>query len=211
MQVIENAKQLEKLCDYCTAIEPKLHVVMEKYGYPPLWYREPNFATLVLTILEQQVSLASAKSAFNKLIEKIGEITLENILKLAEEELSACYFSRQKTTYVKLLSNEIVSGKLNITALNKLNEPEIRNRLIQIKGIGNWTVDMYVMMSLNHSNIFPSGDLATIKSVFELELIAPDTSKEKIILFMKRFSPYQTAATYLLWHYYIQKRNLKLE
>ncbi len=208
---IKNEIDFRNRCNWCIQKEAKLQRVIEKYSFPPFWSRKPNFATLVLTILEQQVSLASAKAAFNKLEERIDAITPVNLLKLSDEELRACYFSRQKTKYVKILANEIETGNLNLSRLNVLNETEIRDRLIQIKGIGNWTIDMYLMMSLHFSDIFPPGDLATIKAVYELELVPPESSKEEIILFMKKFSPNRSAATYLLWHNYIEKRNLELE
>ncbi len=211
MERIQNLKDFHLQCNRCIQIEPKLKIVIEKYGYPPMWQREPNFATLILTILEQQVSLASAKAAFIKLKNRIGEITPENLLQLTDEELRSCYFSRQKTKYARILAIEIVKGKLDLTKLNQMDEPQIRSQLIKIKGIGHWSVDMYVLMSLLFADIFPPGDLATIKSVYELELVSPQMSKEEIIKYMEKFAPHRSAATYILWHNYIQKRKLILE
>ena len=211
MNKIPDKKHFIELCDWCVNIEPKLKPAITQFGYPPFWHREPNFATLILTILEQQVSLASAKSTYNKLVEKIKNVTPENLLKLTDEELRMCYFSRQKSTYTKNLSYEIITGKLNLEMLNSQPAEEIRSRLIQIKGIGHWTIDMYLLMSLHYTDIFPPGDLATIKSVYELELVPATFSKEEIINFMKIFSPYKSVATYILWHSYIERRNLKLE
>ena len=211
MDKIKDKHHFTQLCDWCMNIESKLKPVIKSFGYPPLWYREPNFATLILTILEQQVSLVSAKATYNKLVEKIGNITTEKLLNLTEDELKACYFSRQKVVYTKVLANEIISGELDLNELNKLPENEIRTTLIKLKGIGHWTIDMYLLMSLHFADIFPPGDLATIKSVYELELVPPSFSKEEIVNFMKKFSPYQSVATYILWHSYIERRNLKLE
>lgn len=211
MERIQNKQHFETLCNWCIQIEPRLKPVIAKFGYPPFWHREPDFATLVLTILEQQVSLASARAAFVKLKERIGEITPENILNLSDEELRQCYFSRQKTVYTKILATEIMSGNLNLNVLNMQTDEEIRSFLIKIKGIGHWTIDMYLMMSLHFADIFPPGDLATIKAVYELELVPKSATKEEIITFMQRFSPWQSVATYILWHSYIERRNLKLE
>jgi len=211
MKKIQNKEEFKTLCNWCTNIEPKLKTVIEKFGYPPFWHREPDFPTLILTILEQQVSLASAKSSFNKLVERIKIVTPENLLKLTDQELRECYFSRQKSTYSKILSAEIISGKLNLENLNSQSAEEIRSRLIKIKGIGNWTIDMYLLMSLHFADIFPPGDLATIKAVYELELVSATASKEEIINFMKKFTPFQSVATYILWHSYIERRKLKLE
>jgi DNA-3-methyladenine glycosylase II len=211
MKKIQNEKEFKTLCDWCSNIEPKLKPVLEKFGYPPFWHRNPDFSTLILTILEQQVSLASAKSSFNKLVERITIVTPENLLKLTDEELRACYFSRQKATYSRILANEIISGKLNHEDLNSQSSEEIRSTLIKIKGIGHWTIDMYLLMSLHFADIFPPGDLATIKAVYELDLVSATASKEEIVNFMKKFSPFQSATTYILWHSYIEGRNLKLE
>ena len=211
MNKIRDNQHFTELCDWCAEIEPKLKQVLEKFGYPPFWHRNPDFATLILTILEQQVSLASAKSSFNKLVEKIKIVIPENLLKLTDEELRECYFSRQKATYSKILANEIISGKLNLEYLNSQSAEVIRSTLIKIKGIGHWTVDMYLLMSLHFADIFPPGDLATIKAVYEIELVPSTCSKEEIVNFMKKFSPYQSVATYILWHSYIERRNLKLE
>ena len=211
MERIQNKQHFETLCDWCIQIEPKLHPVIHRFGYPPFWHREPDFATLGLTILEQQVSLASAKAAYNKLVERIGEVTPENLITLTDEELRQCYFSRQKALYIRILANEIISGKLNLEVLNSQSAEEIRSTLIKIKGIGHWTIDMYLLMSLHFADIFPPGDLATIKAVYELELVSPKAGKEEIITFMQRFSPWQSVVTTILWHSYIEKRKLKLE
>ncbi len=224
MNKIRNKEHFIELCDWCVGIEPKFKLVIEKFGYPPFWHREPDFPTLILTILEQQVSLASAKSAFNKLVEKINivtqkisvqkimdHLTPENLLKLTDGDLRSCYFSRQKIVYTKILASEIVSGNLNLNELNNLTEKEIRSRLLHLKGIGHWTIDMYLLMSLHFADIFPPGDLATIKAVYELELVPATSSKEEIINFIKNFSPYQSVATFILWHSYIERRNLFLE
>lgn len=210
MKKIQNESEFKKLCDWCVEKEPKLEPVIQQFDYPPFWYRKPNFATLILTILEQQVSLASAKAAFDKLVQKIEVVSPQNLLQLSDEELRACYFSRQKIIYTRILATEISEGRLNLESLNKQSEKEIREKLIQLKGIGNWTIDMYVLMSLHFADIFPPGDLATIKSVYELELVPIESSKEDIIVYMKKFSPYRSVASYILWHAYIEKRNLKL-
>jgi len=211
MKKIQNKNHFFELCDLCIKIEPKFKPVIDQFGYPPFWHREANFETLILTILEQQVSLASAKAAYNKLIDKIGKVTPRNLLRLTDDELRTCYFSRQKIIYTRILSSKIIEGHLNLELLNNQTEQQIRAQLIKLKGIGNWTIDIYVLMSLHFADIFPPGDLACIKSVYELELVSPESTKDDIIEYMKTFSPYQSVATYILWHNYIQKRKLKLE
>jgi DNA-3-methyladenine glycosylase II len=210
MEKIQNEQHFKELCDWVIAKDERFEQVSENFGYPPLWFRPPNFDTLILTILEQQVSLAAARSAYNKLVQKVEIITPENLLVLSDEELRDCYFSRQKIRYARILANEISEGHLNLEEMNELPEHEIRSRLIQLKGIGHWTIDMYVLMSLHFADIFPPGDLATIKAVFELKLMPEGTRKNEIVRYMEKFKPYRSAATYLLWHYYLEKRNLEL-
>lgn len=211
MNKIRNETEFKKYCDWCIDKETKLETVIQKYDYPPFWHRDPDFATLVLTILEQQVSLASAKAAYLKLQQRIKEVTPKNLLRLSDEEMRDCYFSRQKIEYTRILATEIDNKNLDLVEINELSEDQIRDRLIKLKGIGNWTVDMYVLMSLHFADIFPPGDLATIKAVYELELVPAEATKSEIIEFMKRFSPHRSAATYILWHAYIEKRKLVLE
>ena len=210
MEKFQNEQHFRELCDWVVDRDSRFQPVIEAFGYPPLWYRPPDFSTLVLTILEQQVSLAAARSMFNRLVQRVESLTPQNLLQLDEDGLRECGLSRQKSRYVRNVADEIVSGNLDMETLNTWNESQIRERLIQIKGIGHWTVDMYVLMSLLFGDIFPPGDLATIKATYELELVEPSDGKNEIILFMKQFEPWRSAATYLLWHYYLEKRSLSL-
>src|SRR6476660_8146619 len=127
-------------CDVISEKDSDLKKIITQYGYPPFWSRISSFATLIHIILEQQVSLASAKAAFLKLESKIGHITPEKILLLTDEEMKACYFSRQKIKYARHLAGAIVNGELTIEQLNNLPDDLVRNELKKIKGIGDWTV-----------------------------------------------------------------------
>ena len=204
------AEEIKPLSDLIIKTEPGFKQVVEQFGYPPFWHREPGFATLVLTILEQQVSLAAAASAFNRLIQKTGIITPESILSLSDNEMKACYFSRQKIIYTKHLASILAEGKLDLLELNTKPDIIVRSELIKINGIGEWTIDTYMIMSLHRSDIFPAGDLAAVKALHELKLQKADTTKAGMIRYMERFSPYRSIATCLLWHSYIQKRGLVL-
>ena len=123
------------LCDSLAERDKDLKNIIIQFGYPPLWSRTPSFATLIHIILEQQVSLASAKAAFLKLESAIGHITPEKILQLSDEEMKACYFSRQKTKYAKHLAEVILNGELNIDALQTLPDNAVRTELKKVKGI----------------------------------------------------------------------------
>ena len=198
------------LGDKLTKKDKHLRFIVKQYGYPPLWTRPANFQTLVHIILEQQVSLASARAALNKLQEKLGVITPRKIFSLSDEELKACYFSRQKIVYVKCLAQSILAKQTNLKTLSSLNDSEVRQQLKTIKGIGDWTVDVYLLFALQRTDIFPVGDLAMVNALKEIKQLPKKISQEKLLALGERWRPYRSIATMLLWHYYIQKRGIKL-
>lgn len=200
--------ELAKICKKLAKTDSDLKYIFETYGTPPLWKRDANFATLIHIILEQQVSLASALSAFNKLREKLdGKITPENVLKLSDEELKACYFSRQKTVYARELSKAILNGKLNLKKIENLSDADAKNELKKIKGIGDWTSDIYLLMAMLRADVMPKGDLAlhiAWKKLKNLEH-APDSEEFQIIA--EKWKPFRAVAARLLWHFYLSVRN----
>src|SRR5580698_8906038 len=124
-----NKENFHQLCDHLAKKDKHLKQILQQHGYPPLWQRKPNFETLIHIILEQQVSLASAKAALKKLKEKIGTATPKKLLALTDAELKACYFSRQKTVYARHLAEAILNGELSIGKIVLLTDEEIRNEL----------------------------------------------------------------------------------
>lgn len=194
------------LCDTLAEIDPHLKSIIEQYGYPPFWKRTASFQTLLHIILEQQVSLASALAALNKLKEKIGDITPGSLLLLSNDELKACYFSRQKIIYAQHLTNAFVNNQINLDELNTMDNDTIRSILTKIKGIGNWSVDVYLMLVLQRCDVLPLGDIALLTSIKETCGLAKQTSKEAIALIAQKWKPYQTIATFILWHAYLSKR-----
>ena len=195
-----------QLCDRLAAMDADLQGIINRYGYPPIWSRTNTFESLVHIILEQQVSLASALSALNRLKERIVEITPARVLLLTDEELKACYFSRQKTIYVKHLAEFIISGKLSLAELELLPDDEVRSRLMAVKGIGNWTVDIYLIFILHRADIFPIGDLAAVNALKKVKNLSGSVSREDILLIAERWKPYRTLATMLLWRFYLEER-----
>jgi DNA-3-methyladenine glycosylase II len=199
---------------YCTILsqrDPDLKAIISLHGHPPMWTRPGTFQTLILTILEQQVSLASAYAAFKKLREKIGFVTPAKVLKLTDAELRACYFSRQKTAYARCLAKAIQSGELNLRKLKHKPEEEIRLELKKIKGIGDWTVDVYLMHALQRTDLFPLGDIALVNSLKEVKKLPVHSTKDHMLNVAEAWRPYRTIASMILWHAYIQKRGIKLQ
>ncbi len=199
----------EQLCDQLADRELIFKKILEQYGYPPLWSRKPSFETLVHIILEQQVSLASAKAALNKLKEKIGPVTPPALLALSEEELKACYLSRQKIVYTRCLANAIMDKTLSLKKLQGMRNEDIRVSLTAIKGIGNWTVDVFLMMVLNRTDLFPLGDIALVNSLKHCRQLPAHTTREELAAIASAWQPYRTIAAYMLWHAYIKRKNIK--
>ena len=195
-------------CDELAGRDEHLASVINTYGYPPMWVRPASFATLVLIILEQQVSLASAYAAFKKLKEKAGNITASRIMQLTDEELRSCYLSRQKMTYVRGLAQSVLAKQLRLKSLNTLDDESVRYQLKKHKGIGDWTADIYLIHALNRTDIFPIGDLALVKSLKELKQLPAHTDQRELLEVAELWRPYRTIATMLLWHRYIQQRKM---
>ena len=199
-------KNFKSICDNLATDDPDLRSIIQQYGYPPFWKRTASFETLVHIILEQQVSLASALATLKKLKEKVGEITPVNLLLLSNEELKECYFSRQKIIYTRNLADAIVKGEISLNELNTMDNDTIRSTLTKLKGIGNWSVDVYLMMVLQRCDIFPLGDVALITSIKETKRLSKETSRKAIAIIAEKWKPYQTVAAFILWHSYLSKR-----
>ncbi|HMH22835.1 MAG TPA: hypothetical protein VK563_13710 [Puia sp.] len=191
------------LCDRLASADAELAAILGAHGYPPMWNRPNTFGTLVHIILEQQVSLASALSALNKLRDKIGEITPEKVQLLTDDELRACYFSRQKAGYVRYLASALVSGQIDLEEMATLGDDAVRARLTALKGVGNWTVDIYLIFVLKRADIFPLGDLAAVNALRRIKKIPKDIPREQLLPVIAEWEPMRTIATMLLWHYYL--------
>jgi DNA-3-methyladenine glycosylase II len=184
--------------------------LVNTYGYPPTYSRTQSFESLIHIILEQQVSLASAKAALVKLKEKIGTITPTKILQLNDEELKSCYFSRQKIVYARALANSFLKKEIVLSTFSFKTNEEIRLELIAIKGIGNWTVDVYLMMCMQRMDLFPIGDIALINSM-KYEFKLPNTTtKDDLLKMADKWQPYRSIAAFIFWNAYIKRKGILL-
>ena len=185
--IIVNKADVKKL----TSTHRIFSFIKDKYGIPPNWQRPEGFVSLSRIILEQQVSLASAKAHFIKLNNYLSEFSPAEILKLTDEEMRACQISRQKAEYLRALSQSVIKKELNFDELSEMDAVDVRKRLTSIKGIGNWTTDIYLMFCLQNKDIFPLGDIALITTIKELTNIK---SEEGIIRFTKKLKPLRSLA-----------------
>ncbi|MCB0727368.1 MAG: DNA-3-methyladenine glycosylase 2 family protein [Ignavibacteriae bacterium] len=183
-------------------------LIYSKYGAPPDWSRPEGFVSLSQFIIGQQVSLASAKAHFVKLNDYLGDFSPVNILKLTDKEMRDCQISRQKANYLRGLSSAILNGDIDLENLSELPETDIRTKLKSIKGIGDWTTDVYLMFCLQSKDIFPIGDIAVVNTIKELTDVK---TRSGIILLAENWKPLRSLAVYFLWHYYLSKRNRSFE
>ena len=180
--------------------------VVQKYGAPPLWVREPGFPTLVYIILEQQVSLASAKAAFDRLNIAVRPLTPRRFLKLTDDELLRIGFSRQKTLYTRLLAESLSRGYFDLRNLHGLHDDAVRKMLVAFKGIGNWTADIYLLSALRRPDIWPTGDLALATAVQEVKRLRQRPSPERLEKMSAPWRPWRAVAARMFWHHYLSKR-----
>lgn len=202
-------KSLRRAVRLLAARDADLAAIVQHFGPPPLWARRPGFATLVHLILEQQVSLASAKAAFIKLQTTLGEVEPHLLLTLSDDELKAIGFSRQKTLYARLLAEAVRDGQLDFTQLNELEDDRVRAMLTQLKGIGVWTADCYLLMALRRPDVWPHGDLALAVAWQRLKQLPERPSYPALGEVAERWRPWRAVAARLLWHNYLSERGKK--
>lgn len=195
---------MQEAFDYLLEKDTIFNLIIEQYGMPTIPKRPQGFETLVLLILEQQVSIDSAKATFLKIKASQKAIAPEILLHVSDEEYRNLGVSRQKTSYIKALATAILNKELDLESLPAKTAHQVREELIKIKGIGNWTIDIYLMFCLESPDLLPLGDIAVVNTIKELLDIH---DKDAMEIHAKQWRPYRSYATYLLWHYYLKKRN----
>jgi len=178
--------------------------IVSEYGAPPLWQRDQGFPTLIHIILEQQVSLASARAAFGRLQGLVDTLTPESFLGLSDAQLRLAGFSRQKTRYGRALANAVTGGHLNLAALDSLTDEEARDQLTRVKGIGSWTADIYLLMALRRPDVWPSGDLALEIAMQRVKGWTSRPTPAQAGQTIERWRPWRAIAARLLWQFYLQ-------
>jgi DNA-3-methyladenine glycosylase II len=206
-----DADNFRAICDQLAKRDADLKRILQTRGYPSMWTRPNSFQTLILTILEQQVSLAAAYAAFKRLKERIGTVTPDKLAALSDEDLRACYFTRQKIVYARGLTEAIQSKQIKLRALHHQPDESVREQLIALKGIGNWTIDVYLMHALRRTDLFPLGDIALVNSLKHIKQLPDDISKEDMLEIAAQWRPNRTIAAMILWHDYMQRRKVTVK
>ncbi len=177
--------------------------IVNKFGPPPIWDREEGFHTLIRIILEQQVSLHSAKAAYDKLIANANPLSPQKFMQFTDSDLKSFGFSRQKTSYGQNLANAIMDGTLDLTALWKLDDESVRSELMKTKGIGIWTADIYLLMVLKRPDVWPTGDIALAVAIQKIKNLDTRPKHEEIEEISDNWKPWRAVAARMLWHYYL--------
>jgi DNA-3-methyladenine glycosylase II len=198
---------LEEAVSRLASLDPDLAAVVDAFGVPPLWGRPAGFETLVLLILEQQVSLASAKAAYDRLAARLGGVvTPDGLLRLSDEELRTDGFSRQKARYARVLAASVTDGGLDLDGLGGLPDDEARAALTALPGIGPWTADVYLVMALRRPDVLPVGDLALQVAAQELKGLAARPSAAELEALAEPWCPHRATAARILWLHYLGTR-----
>jgi DNA-3-methyladenine glycosylase II len=180
-----------------------IHVI---HGDPPLWRRAAGFRTLVHIILEQQVSLKSAKSMLLRLQSAIEPFTPPRFIQLGDSYFRSLGVTRQKSAYLLHLSECIVSGELSFTKLARMNDDDARAVLTRIKGIGSWSADVYLLMAMRRADIWPAGDLALAVAMKDLKGLPHRPRPEELARLAENWRPHRAVAARMLWQYYLGKK-----
>jgi len=197
-----NAKAIRDGLDAIAAREPGVARAIEAAGYPEPRIRPAGHATLLRTIVGQQVSVAAAASVWGKLEALLGETIAPEALLAAEfEALRGCGLSRQKQGYARSLCELVLAGALDLKNLPEDDEEAIA-QLVQIKGIGRWSAEIYLLFAEGRSDVFPAGDLAVLIELGRLMGLPEKPSEKQLRELAEQWRPYRGAAAVLAWHSY---------
>ena len=184
--------------------DPHLAAIHRIHGPPPMWARPPGFPTLLRIILEQQVSLVSARAMFERLKSNIDPFTALGFIESGEQALRSLGVTRQKAHYCVHVAHAFTNGELNQIA--RMNDEAAHAALTHIKGVGPWTADIYLLMALRRPDIWPDGDIALASAVGKLHKMAERPSSRQLAKIAEAWRPYRSVAARMLWQYYLAER-----
>ncbi len=186
--------------------DPDLERALTEAPDPPFWRREPGFPTLILLILEQQVSIASALATYNRLIASVGDLTPVALLELEDVAMRSVGFSRQKTGYARALATAIIDGRLDLPSLTAMSDEEAHAVLVESPGIGPWTADTYLLSALRRPDVWPVGDRALQVAAAEVKRLTEVPGPDELLALAEPWRPFRAVAARILWHHYLTIR-----
>ena len=181
-----------------------LRSIYETHGVPPMWARRPGFATLLRIVLEQQVSLVSARAMFDRLRLNINPLSPEAFIDRGEAYLRSLGMTRQKAHYAIQVAESFRQGHLKL--ISRLSDEDAHARLTSIKGVGPWTANIYLLMALRRPDIWPDGDIALASAVMRVHKMKQRPSFIELSRMAERWRPYRSVAARMLWQYYLAER-----
>jgi DNA-3-methyladenine glycosylase II len=199
----EGARQL-------VARDPDLARIHQRLGDPPIWGRRPGFPALVKIILEQQVSLRSAAAMYRRIDGHIGSMTPPAIDRIGVAGLRRIGVTRQKAAYCHGLARRIIDGSLDLPAIARAPDEEGRRRLLDVPGLGPWSVDIYYLMALRRPDVWPRGDLALAIALRDVKGLRAVPSYEEQLALSQPWAPWRSVAARILWAHYLSQRGLPL-
>jgi len=182
-----------------------LAALFAKHGPPPLWSRPQGFSTLIKIILEQQVSLASAASVFARLRKNVVPFRPVRMIELGEVHLKSLGLTRQKTTYCLHLAESLADKRLRLSQLSSMDDEQAKATLMEIKGLGAWSADIYLLMALRRPDIWPVNDLAIAVAVAKLRELKAKPNPIELTALAEAWRPYRSVAARMLWQYYLAR------
>jgi len=197
-------RAVEELCSR----DSDLAGVVRRHGPPPMWARPPGFATLVRIVLEQQVSLSSADAAFRRLRIGAGRMSAARVSRLSLPQIRRLGITRQKAEFIHDIGRAATAGELRLWGLASADDTTVRNTLLQIRGIGPWTADIYLIMALRRPDVWPDGDLALVKSLRHLKRLRSVPGPDAIRRITAGWAPWRAVAARIVWHSYLSERRL---
>ena len=191
--------------DHLASSDAALGRIVARAGKPPPFQRPPTFASLVLLILEQQVSLSSAAATYRR-VEALGRVHPDAVAALDDAALRAVGVTRQKTRYIRELSAAVLDERLPIDQLPRMPDDEVRRLLIAIPGVGPWTADVFLLACLQRPDVWPVGDRALQVGTAEALGLDAVPSPERLQEIGERWRPHRSAAARIVWHGYLESR-----
>jgi DNA-3-methyladenine glycosylase II len=191
---------------YLAARDKDLARLLESDGVPPLWARKPCFATLIQIILEQQVSLASGRSMYRRLVDNLVPFTTNRFLEVGSSFLRSLGVTRQKAAYCINVAEAILENQLDLKAVSRMDDLAAAHTLTRIKGIGPWTADIYLLMALRRPDIWPNGDIALTNTVQKVKMLHEYPSPSTLFRVTETWRPFRAVAARILWHHYLSNK-----
>lgn len=186
--------------------DPDLGAVLERLGDPPMWGRNPGFPTLIQIILEQQVSLAAARTVYRRLTARLGAVTPEAVHGMQESGLREFGLTRQKARYSYGLAARVLDGSLDLTSVARGADAVGRKILLEVPGLGPWSVDIYYLMALRRPDVWPQGDLALASAIQDVKGLKAIPTRDEQQAFACRWAPWRSVAARILWAHYLAAR-----